>query len=182
MPAVAKVKRKATKAHKRRAQANTKVVLAAIPAIAQGMLTETEKYLSFDRQTERDQIKRIWRWSNKCLDGITLGVKSVEASCSIIRQVDAELQKTVRHGEPKTIGHYAIVWLMIGYLADEARRLAPERDRRAWNYLASTVNTWTAMLLAASPDDGTDYEGEAGELADRAWNVVFGKKREMGRL
>lgn len=182
MPAVAKIKRKATRAHKRRAQANTKIVLATIPAIAQGMLTETERNLSFDRQAELDQIERIWRWSNKALDSITLGVKSVEASCSIIRQVDAELKQTVKRGVPKTIGHYAVAWLMIGYLADEARRLAPDRDRRSWNYLASTVNTWTGMLLDHAPDDGTDYEGEAGELADRAWGVVFGRKREMGRL
>jgi hypothetical protein len=179
----AKIKRKATKAHRRRLQANTKIVLAAVPAIAQGMMTETEKYLIFERQAELDQIKRIWRWSNKCLDGITLGVKSVEVSCTIIRQVDAEVQKIIRPGTPKTIGHYAVVWLMIGYLADEARSLAPAKDKRSWNYFASVVNTWTGMLLGAAPHDGTDYESEAGELADRAWSVVFGRPREsFGRL
>lgn len=177
-----KIKRKATRTHRRRLQANTKVVLATIPAIAQGMMIETQQHITVDRAKEREQIQRVWRWSNKCLDTITIGKRSVDSAGDLIKQVDAELQKTVKRGVPKTVGHYAIAWLMIGYLADEARRLAPERDRRAWNYLASTVNTWTQMLLAAAPDDGTDYEGEAGELADRAWQVVFGRKREMGRL
>lgn len=178
-----KVKKKATKNHERRLQANTKMALVTVPAIAQGMIHETTKNLCLDKKKELAQIERIRKWSDKCLSGIDMGVNSVEGSCQLIRTVDQEVQKSLPQDKPKTVGHFAIVWLMVGYLADEAKMLSSEERRRDWNFLTSTINTWIAMMLDQAPDDGTDYEEVAGDLADRAWKIIFGKPREyFGKL
>lgn len=171
----AKAKKKRTRQANRKQQAHQKVALAMVAAVVQGMLQESEKNLELDKQRYRDQVKRIWRWSNECLDGLTLGKKSVEASIALVKRSDIEVQRYIGGKGEKTVGHYAMVWLMLGYLCDDAARLyAQGRNQRAWNFLSSVVNTWTGMLLEESPAD-RDYEGQAGELAERVWDLVFGR-------
>lgn len=178
----AKILKKRTKQHQRYLQANTKVVLVVVPALAQGMMYETQSNIAVDKAKEQQQIDRVWRWSNAVLDSLMIGKHAVDKASSLIKAIDRHVKGYAPSGQPKNIGHYAMVWLAIGYLADEARRFAPERQQRAWNYFASTVNTWTAMMMDNAPSD-KDYEAQAGELADKAWGIVFGRPREnFGRL
>lgn len=171
----AKQLRKRTKQHRRRQQAQVKIRLAWAGAVTQGMMVETEKYLIPEHAKEREQVRKVWRWSNACLDGLQLGKKSIDASIALVRASDVEVQAALGKGQ-HTIGHFAMVWLMIGYVLDDcARRYAPAEKQREWRYLASVVNTWAGMLLDLSPDD-RDYEGQAGDLAERVWAIVIGRE------
>lgn len=167
---VQKRAKKAQIRQRRREEARKKVFTAVVAAVAQGFMQETQKNLTIDKPEHDKQIQRVWRWSHECLDELQLGKRSIMASTELLHALDKEVQADSPPGVPKTVGDYAVVWLSIGFLADEARMMNPTRQ---WNYLASVINTWGAMVLDQAPDDGTDYEARAGDLAMRMWQIAF---------
>ena len=166
MPVQAKPLKKATKKHARYQRAQRNLRLATIAALCQGMLIQTRNNITLDKQKEREQLDKIQKWSDKCLDGILLGRKALDQSTRLVRAIDHEVRRYA-DGSPQHLGHYCMVWLMIGYLCDESRPIANSRE---WNYLASVVNTWTGWMLEHTSEY---YEEMAGELAERARSLII---------
>lgn len=162
--------KKAQMREKRKQEARQKVFAAVVAAVAQGFMQETQKNLTIEKPEYEKQIQRVWRWSNECLDKIELGKRSIMASTRLLHALDAQVQADSPPGVPKTVGDYAVVWLAIGFLADEIKHMIPTKQ---WNYLASVTNTWGAMVLDQAPADGTDYESRAGDLAEGMWYTAF---------
>ena len=176
MTKIARVKRKATLKAQRRAKAQVKVSLATILGLIQGMMIETEKYLSIEKKQYQDQIKRVWRWSNECFNQLDLGKHSLTKSLELVTAFSKIVERYIPPAGEKTVGDYAMVWLALGYLADEAVFFVEDRDQKKWTWLASVVDTWTGYCLD-NADKGRDYEAEAGELAERVRKIVWGWRR-----
>ena len=171
--AAAKPLKKATKRHRRYQEAKRKTTLAVVASLVLGMLQETERCLQFDRQKDQDQAERVRRWANACLDGVELGRRSLDEARAKVYRVDDELNRYITGRGPKNLGHYAVAWLVLGYLCDEARHNHAGQDRaREWRFLSSVVNTFAERVLANAPGD-RDYEGIAGEASLQVWNKVF---------
>ena len=166
MARTAKIRKKATKKHHRYQRAQRNLRLATVAALAQGMYYQTINNINLDTKREREQLERIKKWSDKCLDNIQLGKHALDQSTNLVRAIDNEVRRYA-DGSPQHLGHYCMVWLMIGYLCDESRPIANSRE---WNYLASVVNTWTGWMLEHISED---YEEKAGELAERARNLII---------
>jgi hypothetical protein len=171
--AKAKPLKKATQRHCRYQEAQRKTVLAVVASLVLGMLQETERCLRFEQQKDENQAARVRRWSNACLDGVELGRRSLDEARATVHRVDDELRQFIAQRGPKNLGHYAIAWLVLGYLCDEARyRYAGEDRAREWRFLSSVVNTFAERVLANAPED-QDYEEIAGEAALHVWDRVF---------
>ena len=167
MARTAKIRKKATKKHHRYQRAQRNLRLATVAALAQGMYYQTVNNVTLDTKREREQLKRIKKWSDRCLDGIELGRHSLDQSTKLVRAIDAEVRKFA-DGSPQHLGHYCMVWLMISYLCEETRNVVCA-DRN-WNYLASVVTTWVDIMLEYVNED---YEEMAGELAERAREIII---------
>ena len=162
----AKKLKKATRAHQRLEQAKVKTVLATVAAMCQGCAMQVLDNLQLQKK-EQDQIKRILRWSDECMDHIALGKKAVlKATTDHIPNIGNMIDQHVPLSARKGLGQYVVIWLILGYLADAARdRYAPESQLRQWRYLASVVNTWTAMVMRYESKPA--YEEAGGVLAQK---------------
>jgi len=173
----AKPLKKATQRHRRVQRAKHNTRLAVVAALAEGMGQKTEGFAFLDKQKEKDQIAKIRRWAIECLHSLKfddngnnkMGVRAGEQATHLALTIEKECNKRIE-GEEQNLGHLLMIWLMIGYLADEARFLISEQQR-PWNYLASTVNTWVQMIIDHVWDDV--YEERACELAERAREIII---------
>jgi len=172
-PIQAKPLKKATKKHRRYQEAKRKTALAVAASLVLGMLQETERTLELEYQKDRDQADRVRRWSNACLEGVELGRRSLDEARTTVYRVDDELRRYISDRGPKNLGHYAVAWLVLGHLCDEARHRYAGKDRaREWRFLSSVVNTFAERVLTNAPED-QDYEKIAGEAAMHVWDRVF---------
>ena len=159
--------KKATQAHQRLEQAKVKTVLATVAAMCQGCAMQARDNLDGLTAREQDQISRILKWSDECLDHIALGKKAVlKATTDHIPNIGKMIDQHVPLSARKGLGQYVVIWLILGYLADAARdRYAPVAQLRQWRYLASVVNTWAAMVMRHESKPA--YEEAGGVLAEK---------------
>ena len=176
----AKIKRKATKQHQRRLQANNKIVLASIAAMCQGQMKQMVEVLTLNKK-EQQQAERVINWSDRCLYGLELGKTSVQQAMQIATSMGELVDREINQGSSRIVlGHYAAIWIGLGYLTDEARfRIAPANQTRNWNFLASVTNTWAGMMLSHVRHAGI-WESMGGELSEKMWELVF--RRPFGKL
>lgn len=177
----AKVRRKETKRIRRIEQAKTKTALLATSVLIFSMYLETKKFLTMDNEA-RMLLEKVAESSMKCTNSIEFGKKSTETTGNMTSAADKEIKKKIEDGKPKTVGHYAMAWLMLGYLSDEAKNYVSDSRRELWENLSHWTNLWVDEIMAQSPEDETDYEEEAGELADNVWTVIFGMSNRYVKL
>jgi len=173
----AKPLKKATEHDRRVKQAKAKTSLAVAAALVRGMLNEANNNLTFSRKKEREQAEKIKKWADECLylNDMELGRRSLDEAVRATHRVHCQLNEYISGRGPHGIGDYAVAWLALGYIVDEAKHRyvgTPEHKRR-WNYLASVVNTFAEMFLEQSEEDGTDYEAIAGEASEKVWASTF---------
>jgi len=168
--------KKATERDQRLKQARSKAALATAASLVQGMLNETERCLRFDQQKHSQQAERVRRWSNHCLDAIPdLGVHTLNEALTKTQRIQETFDGYIRGRGPSGIGHYAVAWIVLGYVVDEARyRFVESQDlMRRWNFFVSVTNTFAEMFLESAEED-RDYEELAGEAAIHIWDSIFG--------
>jgi hypothetical protein len=174
--AKAKPCKKATERDQRVKRARAKIALAVTCSLVLGMLNETERCLEFEQAKHSRQAERVRRWANECLDDdeLELGAESLRQARTAVYAVHDALNAYIAGRGPKGIGHYAVAWIALGYMVDEARvRFVESEDiQRRWNFLASTVNTFAAMFLDEAEQD-RDYEALAGKAAEHVWSSIF---------
>ncbi len=174
--AQAKTLKKATEREQRKKQARAKAALATSAALVQGMLNETERCLQFDQQKHSRQAERVRRWSNRCLDAIPeLGVHTLNEAYTKTRRIHTVFDNYIRDRGPYGVGHYAVAWIVLGYIVDEAQnRFVGSLDmQRRWRFFTSVTNTFAEMVLENAEED-QDYEALAGDAAEHIWSSIFG--------
>lgn len=168
--------KKARKREERRIWALQKQRACTIAGLIQGMLHQTEDNLTLAHSKYTKQLERIRRWSDELLSEFhgELGYVTVQEAIKTVHRVSGVIDSHVPTKGYKTVGHYGAMWIVLGYLADEAKHEVEYLSgHRAWNFLASCTNTWAAMMLAEAPEDGLDYEKMAGEILDDARAALF---------
>ena len=172
----AKPCKKATEREQRLKLARAKTVLAVSSSLTIGMLNETERCLRFDHKKYSDQASRVRKWGQGCLDlkDMQLGRRALDEAIAKSHRVQSQLGRYIAGRGPKGIGHYAVAWITLGYIVDEARSkfVATPEIKRRWNFFASTVNTFAEMFLEEAEED-RDYEALAGEASEQVWSHVF---------
>jgi len=167
-PAKAKPLKKATERDQRLKEAKAKTALAVTVSLVLGMLNETERCLEFEQAKHLRQAERVRRWGDECLnsDELELGSRAMDVATHTIYLVHDRLNAYIADRGPKGIGHYAIAWVALGYMVDEARLkfVQSPQIKRKWNFLASTTNTFAEMFLEQAELD-KDYESLAGEAS-----------------
>ncbi len=172
----AKNLKKATEREQRVKRARSKAALATAAALVQGMLNETERCLEFDQQRHSKQAERVRRWSNHCLDAIPeLGVHTLNEAYTKTGRIHHLFDDYIKDRGPYGIGHYAVAWIVLGFVVDEAQnRFVESQDmKRRWNFFTSVTNTFAEMVLEDAEED-QDYEALAGEASEHIWNSIFG--------
>lgn len=172
----AKPLKKATERDQRLKQARSKAALATAAALVQGMLNESEDHLKFYQQRHHDQAERVRRWSDRCLNAIPeLGVHTLNEALTKTSQIRETFDAYIKGRGPQGIGHYAVAWIVLGYVVDEARyRFVESQDLvRRWNFFVSVTNTFAEMFLENAEGD-QDYKALAGEAAEHIWSSIFG--------
>ena len=172
----AKPLKKATEREQRLKLARAKTVLAVSSSLTIGMLNETERCLRFDHKKYSDQAARVRKWGQGCLDlkDMQLGRRALDEAIAKSHRVQSQLDRYITGRGSKGIGRYAVAWITLGYIVDEARHryVATPDIKRRWNFFASTVNTFAEMFLAEAEEDW-DYEALAGEASEQVWSHVF---------
>mgnify|MGYP000155523203 CR=1 FL=1 len=174
--AKAKPLKKATERDQRIKQARAKTALAVTCSLVLGMLNETERCLRFEQVKHQRQARRVRKWADECLnDGdLELGAESLRQARAAVYSVHDALNAYIQGRGPKGIGHYAVAWIALGYMVDEARArfVESEDTTRRWNFLASVTNTFAEMFLEEAEKD-RDYEEIAGEASLNVGSRIF---------
>ena len=168
--------KKATLRDQRVKRARAKTALAVTCSLVLGMLNETERCLKFEQAKHSRQAEQVRRWANECLDDdeLELGVESLRQARAAVYAVHDALNAYIAGRGPKGIGHYAVAWIALGYMVDEARmRFVESEDiKRRWNFLASTTNTFAEMFLEEA-ESHQDFEAIAGEASLNVGSRIF---------
>ncbi|WP_150112176.1 hypothetical protein [Desulfonatronovibrio hydrogenovorans] len=179
-PPMTKARRlkKQTEAARRKELARRKVVLASVAAVAQGCAGQIEAAALKELENHSHRrglystIEQMWRicsWSEECLTGLEIGKKALSRAWVNFANVQAMLMKYI-HGRLDGIEQYAAVWMMISFMADEARDQYSGQAKE-WNFLAGCIATWCVWLLEEC-DDLEQVEAIGGELSQMAWEVI----------
>lgn len=171
-PMKAKPLKKATERDLRVKRARAKTGCAVTASLVIAMLRETRTYVTFEHKKIQDQAERVSKWGWTCLNdkGLDIGAAALREATAAVHGVHSSLDAYIRERGPKGIGHYAVAWISLGFMVDEARDryIETKEIRRNWNFFSSTVNTFAEMFLQNAEDD-RDYEALAGEAAESVW-------------
>jgi len=168
----ARVKNKQTRNHQRLQRARDNLVQAAVVSLVLGMVQKTTDYLALDQARHVKQLQRVERWGWQVLQKIEIGRTAMLRACELVEALQQVVDRYISPVGHKTVGHYAAVWIALGYLCDEASLIYHRHSDPPWNWLASTVNNWSAMVLEHAEAD-RDYELLAGEMAEKIREVVL---------
>lgn len=180
----AKPLKKATQKQQRLQEAMRNYRLVTVAALTEGGMKRVQK--NIDKGTLNlqgkvaEQKNKVFKWADRVVTdkNNALGVHSFASAYNLAIRCDQEIDnffnRTGLSDNRGTLGEMGVIWIAISYLCDEARFIAGngyKSQQYNMNTLASTVNTWTSILL-----DEVDEEKEekASVLAERWRDIIMG--------
>lgn len=176
-PTQAKKLKKQTKKHQQRERGKRNTYLITVGAIIEASMQLVENNnqngeLPLDRKAQ-NQMNKVLKWTDKLLSDPN-GRIGINACNTAVQLSKSARQTTVRYlGDKGTISGMAMMWIALSYICDEARHIAKKgysSQLYNMNTLASTVSTWTDMLLEFIDES---QEETAAELAEKLREIII---------
>ena len=167
--------KKQTQKHQRLMDARRKTAMASVAAIAQGCAGQIvdackrESEQTAELKRTQDQVQRIVKWSDTCLDRLEIGKKGLDTAFARFNAVEDMLKDKI--ADLDGVSQHAATWIMISFLCDDCRDRYADKSRE-WNYFAGCVATWTGKLLAECRWKSR-VESIGGELGEKAWEIIL---------
>jgi len=173
----AKPLKKATKKNQRyqRAQRNYRLVtIAALVEASMGKVQENidNGVLHLESKASA-QKEKVLKWTDRLLTdpNTRIGVNSQRSAYQLVWACERVIDNYM--GIKGTVAGLGMIWIALSYLCDESRFIANQGEssqKYNMNTLASTVSTWTDMLLEFVDEN---QEGTAAELAEKLREITI---------
>ena len=183
-----RILKKQSKKQRKKREGEIKNTLNVVLSFVEVGLKEIDEGSRLNKK-EQQQIKKIRRWLKESWGYIHLPSFSQTHRKRADQKIQA-IQSILTHYWSQSkddldgVGIYATMWILISILVDDAPRIVWAKVPREWQYLQTTIATWTSHLLklTKTPDKAEEV---GGAIALSAWDVLLlplKKKISMGKI
>ena len=173
---MARILKKLSKKKRKKTEGETKNTLNVVLSFVEVGLKEIDEGSRLNKK-EQQQIKKIRRWLKESWGYIHLPSFSQTHRKRADQKIQA-IQSILTHYWSQSkddldgVGIYATMWILISMLVDDAPRIVWAKVPREWQYLQTTIATWTSHLLklTKTPDKAEEV---GGAIALSAWDVLL---------
>ncbi len=173
---MAKLLKGLTKKERRRLEGEIKNSLNVVLSFVEVGVNEISSKSQLNKK-EQTQLNKIKRWLKESWNYVHLPSFSQTHRNRAEQKIQAIQNILAYHWsqhkeEIDGVGIYATMWILISMLVDDAPRIAWDKVPREWQYLQTTISTWTAYLLGVTKTPNKAEE-VGGAIALSAWDILL---------